>query len=195
MKKVTAIFASFMMLATIGFSQATQIPEFKNVPMLLKADGSLAKLEKQVAEVKSKTKGFSYGASVVTFVNILGEKSPVVIDPSEASFIVKLPDADTDPETAWNLTKVIPAKKSRELELAQSAAAIAGAFGAKGKSVKRDDIKLEYEKVEPGVYKFRPVTPLVSGTEYALQNTISGGASNTTVFLFGTSGTAPKKGK
>lgn len=193
MKKVTTLFASVMMLSAVTFGQTAQIPDFKNVPMLLKADGSLAKLEKVVAEVKSKTKGFSYGASVVTFINILGEKSPVVIDPADASFIVKMPDAETDPETAWNLTKVIPAKKTRELELAQSAAAIGAAFGAKGKSVKRDDVKLEYEKVEPGVYKFRPVTPLVGGTEYALQNTISGATSNTTVFCFGTSGTAPKK--
>ncbi len=192
MKKVTFLLATIL-TATIGFSQAPQIPEFKNVPMLLKADGSLGKLEKVVAEVKSKTKGFSYGASVVTFVNILGEKSPVVINPADASFIVKLPDADTDPETAWNLTKVIPAKKSRELELAQSAAAMAAAFGGKGKSVKRDDVKLEYEKVEPGVYKFRPVTPLESGTEYAFQNTTQGAATNTTVFCFGTSGTASKK--
>lgn len=193
MKKVTTLFASIMMIATVGFSQTPQIPEFKNVPMLLKSDGSLAKLEKQVAEIKTKQKGFSYGASYVTFVNILGEKSPVVIDPSEAQFIVKLPDADTDPETAWNLTKVIPAKKSRELEIAQSANVVAAGFGGKGKSVKRDDVKLEFEKVEPGVYKMRPVTPLTPGTEYAFQNTVAGNASNTTVFLFGTSGKAPKK--
>jgi hypothetical protein len=193
MKKIVPLFALIYFLTGFVFGQKPQIPDFKNVPMLLKPDGSLSKLEKQVAEIKTKQKGYSYGASMVTFVNILGEKSPVVIDPSEAVFIVKLPDADTDPETAWNLTKVIPAKKSRELEIAQSAAAIAAAFGGKGKSVKRDDIKLEYEKVEPGVYIMRPVSPLAPGTEYAFQNTIAGGASNTTVFLFGTSGTAPKK--
>jgi hypothetical protein len=182
-----------VLIAGTGFSQTQQVPEFKNTPMLLKKDGSLAKLEKQVAEVKSRVKGFSYGAKSVTFVNILGENSPVVIDPADAQFIVKLPDAETDPETAWNLTKVISAKKSRELELSESAAAIAVGFGGKGKSVKRDDVKLEYEKVEPGVYKFRPVTPLTPGTEYALQNTIAGNASNTTIFLFGTTGTAPRK--
>ncbi len=193
MKKLKMLFAVAIITASFAFVQGPQVPEFKMVPMLVNADGSLGKLEKQVAEVKTKTKGFSYGASVVTFVNILGEHSPVQIDPDKAQFMVKLPDADTDPETAWNLTKVIPAKKSRELELAQSAAVMASAFGGKGKSVKRDDVPLEYEKVEPGVYKFKPTVPLVPGTEYALQNTISGATSNTTIFCFGTTGTAPKK--
>lgn len=193
MKQITLLLIFCVSMAGTGFSQTQQVPEFKNTPMLLKKDGSLAKLEKQVAEVKTRVKGFSYGAKQLTFVNILGENSPVTIDPSDAQFIVKLPDAETDPETAWNLTKVIVAKKSRELELSESAAAIAMAYGGKGKSVKRDDVKLEFEKVEPGIYKFRPITPLIPGTEYALQNTIAGNASNTTLFLFGTTGTAPRK--
>jgi hypothetical protein len=82
---------------------------------------------------------------------------------------------------------VIVAKDTRELELAQSATAMAGAFGGKGKSVQRDDIKPEFTKVVPGVYKFTPSTPLSPGTEYAI--VLPGNQA----FCFSTTGTAPKK--
>jgi len=146
------------------------------------------KLEKANSEVKSKTKGFSYGASVVQFINILGGHSPVKVDPADASFIVKLQDAETDPEASLYMTKVVVAKDTRELELAQSATAMAAAFGGKGKSVKRDDVKLEFTKVAPGVYKFVPETPLTPGTEWGIVF-----YGNHVTFCFATTGTAPKK--
>lgn len=186
MKKLSTVVLALVLAAGTTFAQQ-QVPDFKNVPMLIKGDGSLSKLEKPTIEVKSKTKGFSYGASVVTFLNILGGHSPIKIDPSAASFIIKMTDADTDPEGYLYITKVIVAKDTRELELAQSAAAMAGAFGGKGKSVQRDDIKAEFTKVEPGVYKFIPSTPLVPGTEYAI--VLPGNVA----FCFSTTGEA--KGK
>lgn len=182
------LFAAVLVSAGFLFAQDPQIPDFKMSPMLLKADGSLSKLEKPTNEVKAKTKGFSYGASTVTFINILGGHSPVKIDPKDAQFIIKLNDAETDPEGVLYLTKVIVAKDTRELELAQSATAMAGAFGGKGKSVKRDDIAVEFTKVVPGVYKFVPTTPLTEGTEWAI--VLYG--SNVT-FCFATTGDA--KGK
>lgn len=186
MRKTTMLFVA-VLAATFAFAQDVQIPDFKMTPMLVKADGSLSKLEKPTQEVKSKTKGFSYGASVVTFLNILGGSSPVKIDPNEASFIIKLTDAETDPEGTVYFTKVTVAKDTRELELAQSATAIASAYGGKGKSVQRDDIKPEFTKVAPGVYKFVPSTPLTPGTEYAI--VLPGNVA----FCFSTTGTAPKK--
>ena len=188
MKKTMLLLVAVVISASAVFAQEAQIPDFKNTPMLLKADGSLSKLEKATSEVKSKTKGFSYGASVVTFINILGGHSPVKIDPKDAQFIMKLNDAETDPEGVLYLTKVIVSKDTRELELAQSAAAMAAAFGGKGKSVKRDDIKCEYTKVAPGVYKFVPATPLTPGTEWGIVFY----GSNVT-FCFATTGEAPKK--
>lgn len=170
------------------FAQDAQIPDFKNTPMLVKADGSLGRLEKPTIEVKSKSKGFSYGASVVTFLNILGGNSPVKIDPAEASFIIKLNDAETDPEGYLYITKVIVSRDTRELELAQSASVGASMFGGgKGKSVQRDDIKAEFTKVAPGVYKFIPSTPLTPGTEWGI--VLPGNVA----YCFSTTGTAPKK--
>jgi|ERR1043165_3962811 hypothetical protein len=186
--KKTMLLLIAVVISAGAFAQEPQIPDFKNTPMLLKKDGSLGKLEKANSEIKAKTKGFSYGASVVSFINILGGHSPVKIDPADAQFILKLADAETDPEASLYLTKVIVAKDTRELELSQSAAAMASAFGGKGKSVKRDDIKVEYTKVAPGVYKFVPSTPLTPGTEWGIVFY----GSNVT-FCFATTGTAPKK--
>ncbi|MCW5909288.1 MAG: hypothetical protein KIS94_15585 [Chitinophagales bacterium] len=189
MKKVKMLVAAVIATTGFAFAQEQQIPDFKNTPMLIKADGSLSKLEKPTQEVKTKTKGFSYGASQVTFLNILGGSSPVKIDPNGAKFIVKLNDAETDPEGTIYFTKVIVAKDTRELELAQGAAAMASAFGGKGKSVQRDDIKPEFEKVVPAVWKFTPSTPLEPGTEYAVV------MPGNVAFCFATTGTAAKKKK
>lgn len=187
MKKTLLLLAA-VISAGFLFAQDAQIPDFKNTPMLVKADGSLGRLEKPTIEVKSKSKGFSYGASVVTFLNILGGHSPVKIDPKEASFIIKLADAETDPEGYLYITKVIVSKDTRELELAQSASVGASMFGGgKGKSVQRDDIKAEFTKVAPGVYKFIPSTPLTPGTEWGI--VLPGNVA----YCFSTTGTAPKK--
>lgn len=188
MKKTLTLFIAVVISAGFVFAQDVQIPDFKNAPMLIKADGSLGKLEKPTQEVKGKSKGFSFGASYVSFLNILGGHSPIKIDPKDANFIIKLSDAETDPEGMLYITKVIVSKDTRELELSQSAAAGAMAFGGgKGKSVQRDDIKCEFTKVAPGVYKFVPATPLTSGTEWGI--VLPGNVA----FCFGTTGEA--KGK
>lgn len=190
MKKTINILFAMILSSAFVFAQDVQVPDFKMSPMLIKKDGSLAKLEKPTVEVKSKTKGFSYGASQVTFLNILGGHSPVKIDPSEAQFIIKLQDAETDPEGILYLTKVIVSKDTREVELAQSAAVMASAFGGKGKSVQRDDIPVEYTKVAPGVYKFVPSAPLDGGTEWAI--VVRG---QNVSYCFATTGTAKGKKK
>ncbi len=188
MKKAILTLAMAVIAATFVSAQEPQIPDFKMSPQLIKADGSLSKLEKPTIEVKSKTKGFSYGASVVTFLNILGGHSPIKLDAKDAQFIIKLNDAETDPEGILYITKVIVSKDTRELELAQSAAAGAMMFGGgKGKSVQRDDVKCDFTKIAPGVYKFVPSTPLTPGTEYGI--VLPGNVA----FCFSTTGDA--KGK
>ncbi len=188
MKKTMLILMAVVISAGCVFAQEPQIPDFKNKPMLLKKDGSLGSLEKPTQEVKSKMKGMAgYGGSMTTFLNILGGHSPILIDPSEAQFILKMGDAEVDPEGYLYITKVIVAKDTRELELAQSAAITPFGAGGKGKSVQRDDIKCEFTKVAPGVYKFVPSTPLTPGTEWGI--VLPGNVA----FCFGTTGKAPKK--
>jgi hypothetical protein len=188
MKKAVLSMLAAVFFTGAAFAQTPQIPDFKNTPMILKADGSLDKLEKQTSEMKSKNNGsyFSYAGnnsqSTSEFIEILDSKSPVKVS-TKAQFIIKLADAETDPETAIYLTKVTSKKKTREIYTKKGG--VMG-FGV-GKSVKGDYIKLNFEKVQPGVYKITPAE-LAPGTEYGfvpVSNSSSGGGG-TVVYLFGT---------
>ena len=186
MKKQFLFLLIGVMSLTLVSAQDVQVPDFKNTPQLVKADGSLSKLEKPTQEIKEKEIGFSYGKKKVTFLNILGGSSPTKIEPGKATFIIKLADAETDPEGIIYFTKLERLKSSRELRLAQGASAIASAYGGKGKSVQADDIKAEFTKVSPGVYKFVPSVPLVSGVEYGIAVDQRGTNQGIAVFCFAT---------
>ena len=186
MKKQFLLLLIGAMSLNLVSAQDAQVPDFKNTPQLVKPDGSLSKLEKPTQEMKVKEIGFSYGKKKVTFLNIIGGNSPTKIDPTKATFIIKLSDAETDPEGMIYFTKLERLKSSREMRLAQSASAIAAAYGGKGKSVQADDIKAEFTKVSPGVYKFVPSVPLAPGTEYGIAVDQRGSNQGIAVFCFGT---------
>jgi hypothetical protein len=163
MKKIvtTIMLASFTILT---FAQLTPVPDFKNQPMAL-VNGKLEKLEKQTVENKTKAKGMGYGG-VSSFILLLGESSPVVLS-SNPTFLIKV-EADVDPESVIYLRKVSKAnKKGREVEMMRLSA-FAG-YGAKGKSVKKNDSGLDFTKVSDGVFSFTPIKPLEPG-EYAFLN-------------------------
>ena len=163
-------------------AQEPQIPDFKNSPMILKKDGSLGKLEKQTSEIKHKAKAMGYGGTT-TYLNFTDPASPVKVG-KDVVFIVKLNDAETDPESVFYLTKVQHGSKSRSVDLVNVSAF--AAYGAGGKSTKKDYVKLDYEKVAPGVYKIIP-KDLEAANEYAFVSTAqSTSGSNSIVYLFGT---------
>ncbi|MCX6198286.1 MAG: hypothetical protein NTY88_03560 [Bacteroidetes bacterium] len=100
---------------------SAQVPEFKNTIMVVKSDGTLDKTEKQTATLKNKGGnrgggwGYSFGASGdMEYITLQGLKSPVRLA-SGTTFIVKLTDAETDPESAFYLTEVVVAKNTREI--------------------------------------------------------------------------------
>ncbi len=163
-------------------AQEPQIPDFKNSPMILKKDGSLGKLEKQTSEIKHKAKAMGYGGTT-TYLNFTDPKSTVRTG-TDVVFIIKLNDAETDPESVFYLTKVQHGSKSRSVDLVNVSAF--AAYGAGGKSTKKDYVKLDYEKVSPGVYKIKP-SGLEAANEYAFVSTSqSTSGSNSIVYLFGT---------
>ena len=182
MKKFTLSMAALLLTAVVLFAQDPQVPDFKNTPMILKKDGSLAKLEKQTSEIKHKAKAMGYGGTS-TYLNFTDGASPVRLS-TDAVFIIKVADAETDPETVFYVTKVIPHNKTREVDLV-NISAFAG-YGAGGKSTKKDQIKVEYEKISPGVYRVMP-KDLARNTEYAfIPVAASTTGGNSVVFLFGT---------
>lgn len=199
MKKVFLAIAVVAISAGTVFAQdEVPVPDFRNTPYLLKEDNTLGKLERPTKEVKQKSVGFSYGASTVTFINIIGGKSPIQVDPEKAVFVIKLADAEVNPDGLVYFSKVVSLKKSREFRLSQSAAAGAAAYSfgtAKGASVQGDRVQSDFQKVGPGVYKFTPSTPLNPGTEYAIAYGEGSDANTLNLFCFGTTGVAPKKKK
>ncbi len=169
------------LLLSASSVNAQSVPDFKNSPMAVGADGNLLKLEKKSVEIKAKVKAMGYGG-MSTFLNIDGKNSPVRLKPN-AQFMLKV-DVDTDPETVFYLTPTKEVRNTREVEMNRTSAF--AAYGAKGKSVKKDDITLEFSKVSEGVYKLVPSAPLVSGTEYAFVSAAQGASGQqSVVFLFG----------
>jgi hypothetical protein len=180
--KKNAVTILTLLFTFVAFAQQQAVPDFKNSPMVIGPDGTLVKLEKKSVEIKAKAKAMGYGG-VSMFLNIDGQKSPVRVG-SGSTFIIKV-EADVDPETVFYLTPTKIVGKTREVEISRTSAF--AAYGAKGKSVKKDDITLEFEKVTDGVYKMKPTQPLVAGTEYAFVSTAQGASGQqSVVFLFGT---------
>lgn len=174
------IVAAIALCIAFTTNAQTPVPDFKNAPMLLKG-GKLEKLEKVAAEIKQKVNGMGYGG-VSQMVTIDGASSPVTAD-AKPEFVIKV-DADADPETVMYLAKCLEHKKVREVEVAKQSAF--AAYGATGKSVKRNHVKLNFEKVSDGVYKITLDEKLEEG-EYAFVSA-SGGAqgSMNTVYCFKT---------
>lgn len=180
MKQRTLLVALVFLIASAFVQTAPQIPDFKNSPMAINEDGTLKKLEKQNAELKTKAKGMGYGG-VSTFINIDGKNSPVRVK-ATTDFILKV-DADVDPETVFYVSPAKEVGKTREIEMTRVSAF--AAYGAKTKSVKKDDIPLEFVKIQDGVYRIK-CTGLTPGTEYAFVNATQGASgSSSTVFCFG----------
>jgi hypothetical protein len=179
MKKTMFLMLLICSYAGAIFAQDAQIPDFKNEPMLIKKDGSLGKLEKTAGEAKTKTAGGPWGAAygganaIVYYSVFPGAASSVSVG-SDAKFIVKLADAETDPASVFYLTKAIVHKNTREVYTKK----------AGGKSAAELHVDLDFEKVSPGVYKLVP-KGLVAGTQYAFVQ-LSSGPNQGLCYLFQT---------
>lgn len=174
-------------LTIVGFLLvfAQQIPDFKNQPMLLNEDGSLSKLEKQVSEMKVKAKAMGYGGAS-SYINLIPANSPVSLSDNTPEFVIKVDD-DIDPETVFYLTKCAVNSKNRQIEMMRTSAF--AAYGAGGKSTKKEIVALEYSKIGENVYKMT-VTEALEPGEYAFVNASqgsgsAGAAGSTVVFSFG----------
>ena len=170
--------AMMVLFVAFGASAQVPVPDFKNQPALLK-DGKIVKLEKQNSEIKGKVNGMGYGGTS-QMLTIDGGSSPVSA-PSKPEFVVKV-DADADPETIFYLAKCLEHKKVREVEVGKSSAF--AAYGATGKSVKRNHVKLNFEKVSEGVYKIKPDEALEEGEYSFVPNAGGAAGSMSAVYCF-----------
>lgn len=187
MKKTFLTLLTAIAVASFVSAQDVKTPEFKNSPMLLKADGNLEKLEKQTSTIKDKggsngfANAYSFGktSGSIQYINCTGAESTVTV-PTTATFVVKLTDVETDPEGTFVLTEAVVVKNMREVYIRKDY----------GRNVQEKQITLKYEKVSPGVYRILP-DHLNPGTEYCFVPNTPDAAK--VVSLFRTEGKASKK--
>ncbi len=133
-------------------------PEFKNtVSQLDTLSKKLKSLEKASAELDIKIKGLGYGGSE-SFLKISGLQSSVVLPSSQAVFIVKLPDADTDPSTYIELYSFESDQDRRRVKIASRK------MMGKTRNVTVPTVSLGFSKIISGVYLITTHQPLKKGS-------------------------------
>lgn len=121
------------------------IPEFKNTINQVDTSKKILKiLEKVAAELDIKITGLA-GASD-SYLKISGSQSSVTLQSSEATFVVKLPDSDTDPATYIELYKFDSDKDRRRVKISSRQM-----FG-KTKNVNIPKVDLTFLKISASNY-------------------------------------------
>jgi hypothetical protein len=158
MRKIILV---FMVMAGFINSKAQgkyPAPEFKNtISQLDTLSKKLKNLEKAAAELDIKIKGLGYGGSE-SFLKISGLQSSVVLPSSQATFIVKLPDADTDPSTYIELYNFEADQDRRRVKIASRK------MMGKTRNVSVPTVSLGFSKIVSGIYLITTNQPLKKGS-------------------------------
>jgi hypothetical protein len=134
------------------------LPEFKNtINQVDTVNKTLKNLEKASAEVDIKIKGLGYGGSE-TYLKISGKESSVTLEGGQATFVVKLPDADTDPTTYVELYKFDSDKDRRRVKIGSRK------MLGKTRNVDIPNVDLTFSKITSGCYLITVTQPLKKGS-------------------------------
>lgn len=151
------LFLFFFLTKMINAQQQYPLPEFKNtINQIDTVKLNLKDLEKINAEIDIKIKGFGYGGSE-SYLKLSGIKSTVDFQISEAVFIIKLPDAETDPSTYVELYKFESDKDRRKVKLSSRK------LSGRSKNVDIHKLELIFKKITPGNYLITVPKELVAG--------------------------------
>lgn len=116
MKKLGAL--AICLVALVSFAQtAVKEPEFTDTFAALSASGDLIPLEHETASIHAGGGGFMVASSKAAY-DIPGRKSPVRFHSApELVFVVRssLAQSDANPATLYELRKLDPKKKTREI--------------------------------------------------------------------------------
>lgn len=155
-------------------AQDYQVPEFKNEPMMINSDGSPGRLEITAGDAKAASTGAGWtGPANMEYVIFPGAHSTVKTG-TDTRFIIKLTDAEVDPDGLLFLCKAIIHKNTRIVYTTKSY-----------ESYSKDMfIDCNFEKLSPGVYKLTPKA-LKPDTEYGFVFRKNASA-RAAVFMFGT---------
>lgn len=149
----------FLLSPAISTAQLVlPVPEFKNtVNQVDTVNKSLSGLEKTTALLDGKFKAFGLGGKDI-FLNIKNSTSTISLDQNQTNFVVKLPDAETDPSTFIELYKFEIKKDSRIVKIGKRN------LMANAKQVDVYKPEIIFTKIIPGSFLITPLHPLTSGS-------------------------------
>lgn len=134
------------------------VPEFKNtIKQVDTSKKTLQNLEKAIGGFDRKIKALGYGGSEI-YLRLNGIGSSVTFESTQATFVIKLPDSDTDPSSYVELYKFDSKRNKREV--------IVSKMGYLG-GVKTADIPkvdLIFSKISPGSYLITMSKALAKGS-------------------------------
>ncbi len=137
---------SLFLFLQLTAQQSLPVPEFKNtINHVDTINKTLRNLEKATAEVDIKIKGLGYGGSE-SFFKVSGKESSIVLESGQAFFVVKLPDADTDPTTYVELYKFESDKDRRRVKIGSRK------LLGKTRNVEIPNVNLSFSKISAGCY-------------------------------------------
>lgn len=117
----------FLTCTTTSLAQGFKEPEYIGEVSLVQSDNRQVILEKEEAEMKTKTSGFGYipipGSSLLdkgkTFLRVKGESSPNKVAKGKVQFVVRVKDHNEDPKTTIGVFQFEAKKKERRFMLAE----------------------------------------------------------------------------
>lgn len=127
MKKFLVAMMMFVISSSAAVAQNVKEPEYNGQVAILLEDSSLVVLQKEVAEMKTKTSGFGYipipGSSLLdkgkSFLQVKGNTSPNKVAQGKVTLVIRVKDNNEDPKNAIGVFQFETKKKERRYQLAE----------------------------------------------------------------------------
>ena len=126
MKKLMVAMTMFV-ISSSASAQNVKEPEYNGQVAVLQEDSSLVVLQKEVAQMKTKTSGFGYipipGSSLLdkgkSFLQVKGNVSPNKVSQGKITLVIRVKDNNEEPKNAIGVFQFETKKKERKYQLAE----------------------------------------------------------------------------
>lgn len=126
MKKFMVAMMMFI-ISSSASAQNMKEPEYNGQVAVLQEDCSLVVLQKEVAQMKTKTSGLGYipipGSSLLdkgkSFLLVKGNRSPNNVSPGKVTLVIRVKDNNEDPKNVIGVFQFEAKKKERRFQLAE----------------------------------------------------------------------------
>ena len=117
----TMVAMMMFIISSSASAQNVKEPEYNGQVAILQADSSLVVLQKEVAQMKTKTTGFGYipipGSSLLdkgkSFLQVKGNASPNKVTQGKVTLVIRVKDNNEDPKNAIGVFQFEAKKKER----------------------------------------------------------------------------------